>query len=270
MSSTMLRRLIVMSLIVLWEVLPRCGLVPELFLPSLSSTLAAGWNDAAEYWTGAAGDAVRGRRRHGVRLRRRNPGGRHRRQPAAAAPADHADGVEPLCRAAGDPLSGFHGVARNRAGIQDRIRFDLRFPSDHAGDRGGNPDHRSAIVAGRPQHGRDARPACHPRDDSGCDSHRALGPAGRRRPGHRRGRGVGDADFVGGDRLSDLALPHHPGKRACVRGRAAGAGAGGRVQCTDPADRAARRGLADRQPRRSQRHGAGNRPQGCSRRAPVS
>ena len=33
MSATALRRLIVFSLIVLWEVLPRTGLIPELFLP---------------------------------------------------------------------------------------------------------------------------------------------------------------------------------------------------------------------------------------------
>src|ERR1700687_963540 len=49
MSSTTLRRLIVMALIVLWEVLPRIGAIPELFLPSLSSTLQAGWSDAGEY-----------------------------------------------------------------------------------------------------------------------------------------------------------------------------------------------------------------------------
>ena len=48
-SSTTLRRLIVVSLIVLWELLPRTGLIAELFLPSLSSTLIAGWTDAAEY-----------------------------------------------------------------------------------------------------------------------------------------------------------------------------------------------------------------------------
>ena len=47
MSSTTLRRLIVISLIVLWELLPRTGLIAELFLPSLSSTLIAGWNDAS-------------------------------------------------------------------------------------------------------------------------------------------------------------------------------------------------------------------------------
>jgi NitT/TauT family transport system permease protein len=49
MKASTLRHLIVISLIVLWELLPRSGLIPELFLPSLSSTLIAGWNEAAEY-----------------------------------------------------------------------------------------------------------------------------------------------------------------------------------------------------------------------------
>jgi NitT/TauT family transport system permease protein/taurine transport system permease protein len=49
MKASTLRTLIVIALIALWEVLPRSGLVPELFLPSLSSTLAAGWSDAGEY-----------------------------------------------------------------------------------------------------------------------------------------------------------------------------------------------------------------------------
>jgi NitT/TauT family transport system permease protein len=49
MKATTLGSLIVMFLIVLWEILPRAGLVSELFLPSLSSTLAAGWNEAGEY-----------------------------------------------------------------------------------------------------------------------------------------------------------------------------------------------------------------------------
>ena len=49
MSSTTLRRLIILTLIVLWEVLPRIGAIPELFLPSLSSTLQAGWHEAGEY-----------------------------------------------------------------------------------------------------------------------------------------------------------------------------------------------------------------------------
>ena len=41
MKASTLRWLIVTALIVLWEVLPRAGLIPELFLPSLSSTLIA-------------------------------------------------------------------------------------------------------------------------------------------------------------------------------------------------------------------------------------
>ena len=42
MKASTLRWLIVMLLLVLWEALPRLGLIPELFLPSLSSTLSAG------------------------------------------------------------------------------------------------------------------------------------------------------------------------------------------------------------------------------------
>ena len=38
MSAKTLRYLIVIGLIALWELLPRTGLIPELFLPSLSST----------------------------------------------------------------------------------------------------------------------------------------------------------------------------------------------------------------------------------------
>src|SRR5262249_20911859 len=49
MKASTLRWLIVIALTVLWEALPRLGLIPELFLPALSSTLAAGWNEAGEY-----------------------------------------------------------------------------------------------------------------------------------------------------------------------------------------------------------------------------
>jgi NitT/TauT family transport system permease protein len=49
MRAATLRRLIVIALLVSWELLPRSGLIPELFLPSLSSTLIAGWNEADEY-----------------------------------------------------------------------------------------------------------------------------------------------------------------------------------------------------------------------------
>src|SRR5437868_13205201 len=49
MSAATLRRLIIISLIALWEILPRTGFIPELFLPALTSTLSAGWNEAGEY-----------------------------------------------------------------------------------------------------------------------------------------------------------------------------------------------------------------------------
>src|SRR5260370_2257031 len=49
MSATTLPRLMVICLSARGEMLPRAGLIPELFLPSLSSTMAAGWNDAGCY-----------------------------------------------------------------------------------------------------------------------------------------------------------------------------------------------------------------------------
>src|SRR6201986_4295437 len=49
MKASTLRWLIVIALIALWEALPRFGLIPELFLPALSSTLVAGWTEASEY-----------------------------------------------------------------------------------------------------------------------------------------------------------------------------------------------------------------------------
>ena len=43
------RRLIVLTLVVLWEVVPRTGALPELLLPSLSKTLIALVTDADQY-----------------------------------------------------------------------------------------------------------------------------------------------------------------------------------------------------------------------------
>jgi len=48
-SPTAMRRGIVVSLLALWELVPQTGVLPELFLPSLSSTLAVLWKDAAIY-----------------------------------------------------------------------------------------------------------------------------------------------------------------------------------------------------------------------------
>ena len=50
MSATTLRTVIVIALIALWEILPRSGLIPELFLPSLSSTLSAGCHEIIREW----------------------------------------------------------------------------------------------------------------------------------------------------------------------------------------------------------------------------
>ena len=45
MKPATARRFILISLLVLWELIPRTGILPELFLPSLSSTLAVLWTD---------------------------------------------------------------------------------------------------------------------------------------------------------------------------------------------------------------------------------
>jgi len=49
MKPATARRLILISMVILWELIPRTGLLPELFLPSLSSTLAVLWKDAGIY-----------------------------------------------------------------------------------------------------------------------------------------------------------------------------------------------------------------------------
>jgi len=43
------RRALLVTLLVLWELVPRLGLLPELFLPSLSKTLSVLWHDAPIY-----------------------------------------------------------------------------------------------------------------------------------------------------------------------------------------------------------------------------
>ena len=50
-KPTTVRRLIILGVLVLWEVVPRTGVIPELLLPSLTSTLGAligDWDKYAE------------------------------------------------------------------------------------------------------------------------------------------------------------------------------------------------------------------------------
>jgi NitT/TauT family transport system permease protein len=48
-SPVAMRRGILVTLLVLWELVPRTGVLPELFLPSLSSTLKVLWQDGRIY-----------------------------------------------------------------------------------------------------------------------------------------------------------------------------------------------------------------------------
>jgi NitT/TauT family transport system permease protein len=49
MKPASVRLLLMVSLLVLWEFIPRMGLLPELFLPSMSKTLIVLWQDARIY-----------------------------------------------------------------------------------------------------------------------------------------------------------------------------------------------------------------------------
>jgi NitT/TauT family transport system permease protein len=49
MKPAVVRRSLLVAMLVLWELVPRTGLLPELFLPSLSSTLSVLWNDWQTY-----------------------------------------------------------------------------------------------------------------------------------------------------------------------------------------------------------------------------
>jgi NitT/TauT family transport system permease protein/taurine transport system permease protein len=51
-SPRTVRRLIGLALLVLWEAVPRLGLLPELFLPPLTKTLTVLWLDRAIYGAG--------------------------------------------------------------------------------------------------------------------------------------------------------------------------------------------------------------------------
>ena len=266
MSAATLRRLIVIGLIALVgnpaARRPNPRAVPALAVLDARRRLERGGRIRPR----ARRDALRGRDLDGVCLRRRHPVRRHRRQPAAAAHPDHADGLEPLCGAAGHPLSGLHGVARHRLGIQDRVRLHLWLPADDAGHRRRDPDHRSATAARRAQHGRDAEPAAGSRHHPRGNPDRAVRPARRRRARDRRRGRVGNADLFRRHRLSDLALPHHSRQPACVRRRAAGAGDGDCLQRRDQMDRAQgrRSGRPARAPGRTPRKRSAPAP--CSLR----
>jgi len=48
-SPAAVRRGLLLTLLLLWELVPRAGLLPELFLPSMTSTLSVLWQDAGIY-----------------------------------------------------------------------------------------------------------------------------------------------------------------------------------------------------------------------------
>ena len=50
-SPVLVRRTLLVALLILWELVPRTGMLPELFLPSLSKTLTVLYTDRAVYFS---------------------------------------------------------------------------------------------------------------------------------------------------------------------------------------------------------------------------
>ena len=218
-SPATVRWLILVALLVFWELMPRTGIIPELFLPSLSKTLTVLVEDWREYaaalvvtlyevafamliacGVGILAGALVG----GIALLRN-----------LLLPVFSSLYAVPIVILY--PIfTAWFGI-----GSESKIIFAGVygfFPGD-ALDRGRHPHHRSAIAARRAQHGRDAAAADHARDHPGLDPDRADRPAARRRAHHHRRGGVRDAHLGGRHRLSGDALSHHPRQPARVRAR---------------------------------------------------
>ena len=146
---------ILIALLVLWEVVPLTGLLPELFLPRLSKTLGVLWTDLDKYSAAllvtlyevalamviACGfGIVAGATIGGI---------------ARAARSAAARFLQPLCRADRHSLPDLHRLVRHRLAVEDPVRRHLRLFPRHAFDGGGYPHHRSAVPARRTQHGSD-------------------------------------------------------------------------------------------------------------------
>ena len=248
MSAATLRRLIVIGLIALWEILPRAGVIPELFLPSLSSTLAAGWNEAGEYGHALAVTLYE----VAISMAFACGGGILLGAIVGSLPRPRILIMPMVSSLYAVPLVILYPVFTVWLGIgsESKIAFASIYgflPTMLATAAGIQTIDPQLLLAARSMGAtlsqrlvRVIIPAAIPTVLSG--------PARRRRAGDRRRGGVGDADLVRRHRLSDLALPHHSRQPACLRRRAAGAGDGDRLQRRDQMDRAQGRDLADRDP----------------------
>ena len=230
----------------LWELLPRTGLIAELFLPSLSSTIIAGWNDAGEYGHALAVTLYE----IAVSMVFACGGGILAGAIVGSLPRPRILIMPMISSIYAVPLVILYPVFTVWLGIgsESKIAFASLYGflptmlSTAAGIQTIDPQ---LVLAARSMGAtlsqrlvRVIIPAAIPTG--------VVGLAGRRRAGHRRRGGVGNADFVGRHRLPDLALPHHSRQPACVCRRAAGAGDGDRLQRRDQMDRAQGLDLADR------------------------
>ena len=249
MSPTTLRRLIVISLVMLWEALPRAGVIPELFLPSLSSTIAAGWNEAGEYGHALAVTLYE----VAISMVFACGGGILAGAIVGSLPRPRVLIMPMISSIYAVPLVILYPVFTVWLGIgsESKIAFAAIYgflPTMLSVAAGIQTIDPQLVLAARSM-GATLSQRLGSRDHSGGHPDGALRPPGRRRARHRRRRRVRNADLVGRHRLPDLALSNHPRQSARLRRGAAGAGDGHRLQRRDQMDRAQGVDLADRNPR---------------------
>ena len=238
MSAATLRRLIVIALIALWEILPRAGVIPTLFLPSLSSTLIAGWNEAGEYGHALAVTLYE----VAISMMFACGGGILLGAIVGSLPRPRILIMPMVSSLYAVPLVILYPVFTVWLGIgtESKIAFASIYgflPTMLATAAGIQTIDPQLLLAARSMGATLSQRLIrrhHPRGDPD----RAVGTARRRCARDRRRGGVGNADLFRRHRLPDLALPHHPRQPACLRRRSAGARDGDRLQRRDQMDRA--------------------------------
>ncbi len=242
MTAATLRRLIVIGLIALWEILPRAGLISELFLPSLSSTLAAGWSEAAEYGHALVVTLYE----VAISMAFACGGGILLGAVVGSLPRPRILIMPMVSSLYAVPLVILYPVFTVWLGIgsESKIAFASIYgflPTMLATAAGIQTIDPQLLLAARSMGAtlsqrlvRVIIPAAIPTVLSGL----------------RVGGALVIVDFLRRHRLSHFALPHHSRQPACLRRGAAGAGDGDCLQCRHQMDRAQGRDLADRIARR--------------------
>ena len=247
------RRLILVLILVLWELVPRTGLLAELFLPSLSKTLTVlvqNWDEYAHalmvtlYEVALAmliacgGGILIGALVGGLAILRN-----------LLLPVFSSLYAVPIVILYPIFTAWFGIGSESKIAFAGIYGFFPVMLSTAAGIR---TIDQQLLLAARSM-GATRSAADHARDHPGLDPDRACGPAARRGARHHRGGGVGDAHFVGGHRISRDAVSHRARQPACVRRHSYDPGVVRAVRPARPRCRAPHAGMADRRAARARR-----------------